>query len=219
MKRLLAYAILCFLFLGNNQAGIMQNKECENKEMSSERQPLTARVIEIKIEEEKDEQYLRLNVPIEFTYSNLSSENIFIIPKAVRILGIKIAKTKGEALNRQFIFDREGYSSFKNRELLSIKNPNEPDVITLTPNNVWKWTENLEIGFNKSREKDTVEYLLKSITCEKHNLLYFQVEVSFFPMNTMREEGNVLKSNWKNSGNLLLGAITIEPITSHSEKR
>jgi hypothetical protein len=190
----------------------MQNKEFKNKATSSDSQPLKAKVIEMRIDEEKDKRYLWLNIPIEFTYQNLSSENILIIPKAVKILGIKIAKTKEEARNRQFIFDREGYPSFKNRELLGIKNPDEPEVIALTPNNMWKWTENLEIAFNKSREKDTVEYLLKSIGCEKQNLLYFQVEVSFFPMNTMREEGNFLKSDWKNSGNLLLDAITIEPI-------
>ena len=213
MKYILAYAILCVLFLGNNQVVIMQNKECKNNQTSSETQPLKAQVIEIKIEDKKDEQYLRLNIPIEFTYSNFSSENIFIIPKAVKVSSIKIAKTKEDALNRQFIFDREGHPSFKNRELLGIKNPNEPDVIILTPNNVRKWTENIEIVFNKSREKDIVEYLLKSIACEKQNLLYFQVEVSFFPINTMQEEGNVLKSNWKNNGNLLLDAITIEPIT------
>jgi len=210
MKNLLVFAILCFLFLGNSQVVFMQNKDCNNKETSSETEPLKAQIIEIKIDEEKDERYFWLNIPIEFTYSNLSSRNVFIIPKAVKILGIKIAKTKKEARNRQFIFDREGYPSFKNGELLNIKNPNEPDVITLTPNNMWKWTENLEIAFNRSREKDTVEYLLKSIANEKQNQLYFQLDVSFFPMNTMREEGNGLKSNWKNSGNLITDTVSIE---------
>jgi len=209
MKHLLVFAILCFLFLGNSQVVFMQNKECNSKETSSETEPLKARIIEIKIDEEKDERYFWLNIPIEFTYSNLSSRNVFIIPKAVKILGIKIAKTKEEARNRQFIFDREGYPSFKNRELLNIKNPIEPDVIVLPPNNVWKWTENLEIAFNKNSDKDTVEYVSKSIT-EKQNQLYFQVDVSFFPMNTMREEGNGLKSNWKNSGNLITDTVTIE---------
>jgi hypothetical protein len=145
------------------------------------------------------DDFARLEMELEIEVSNNTDKPRLIIGRAVQIVGIRIAQSRDLLTDQKYLDDRSYLPSFKDNAIVKDLTLQSSDVQVVYPGgvvrqkvNYWMWMPDI-----------VPAPLLKSI--------WVELDVSFFPMNTMAAEADALQKAWVDSGQLFLETITTGP--------
>ena len=186
------------------------NFSCENTIV------LQAEIRNQRLEKRPREGFYRLVLPTKLSLINNQKESLLLIRDAIQIVGVRIATTESNLTKSIYIHDSSSFPSFKNESLKASTLLTSDAVDVLFQNGRYDWVENYWISL---KEESSESPFSRSLTLNDlrapeadRSSVWIEFDIAFFPMNSMRTEGEKLKSNWKDRGTLLLETLTTLPI-------
>ena len=139
----------------------------------------------------------RLNVAFEV--SSTASKPWIVIGPAIQIVGVRIADSKQSLDAGKFLVDQSHLPSFKNEALTKGLTFRSEGVQILRPGELFR------------RKIDYQIFMPESLRRSASKDVWFELDVSFFPMNTMPAEGLALQDAWADRGRLFLETLSTVP--------
>jgi len=139
----------------------------------------------------------RLNVAFEV--SSTTSKPWIVIGPAIQIVGVRIADSKQSLDVQKFLVDQSHLPSFKNEALTRGLTFRSEGVQILRPGELFR------------RKIDYQIFMPDSLRRSASKDVWFELDVSFFPMNTMPAEGLALQDAWADRGRLFLETLSTVP--------
>jgi hypothetical protein len=179
--------------------------------LEGERVSCEARILDAADAKEVDASHVRLDLRVRFTLKNEAGSTALVIPEAVKVVGVKVAKSEEDARAGRYLIDRRAYPSFKQPGLLAITDPRSKAVRAIPPGEEWEW--DAEVSLTLSRQDSTSSFPREAglETLKQTGAAWWRFELMLWP-HTMEEEGARLSESWKDSGSLLRETVTSTPL-------
>jgi len=193
---------------------------------------LNAQLLDVKVKNHPDGIHVVLELSVRFTVRNNLKRTLFVIPEALKIVGIRLAETS-DTRSEPYLLERVRLPSFEQPELLRITDHRSTEVKPVLPGGQWELKTDFQLNLNRHekqsspptvirRHADSVEvaYEVREAGLEglrKLDAVWCQFEIRFWPHN-MEEEGNHLQNRWAKHGSLLRRSLTSSPVRLNLKK-
>jgi hypothetical protein len=170
---------------------------------------LNAQLLDVKVENHPDANHAVLNLSVRFTLRNNLKRTLFVVPEAMKIVGTRFAES-ADTRSGPYLLDRLRLPSFKQLELLRIKDHRSSHVKALPPETDWEWQTDIPMVLSRLDSKSSYPPEVGLESLQELDAVWCQFEIRFWPHN-MEEEAEQLETAWRDHGSLLSSSITSPP--------
>ncbi len=165
-----------------------------------------------RIEHNPAENFCKLFLPMKLSLTNKSDESVLVLRSAVQIIGVRVATSEANLESRNFVADSQQLPSFVQRDLLNLKHLTEKTTEIVEPEERYDWNMDYWISLPRNDPNSSSVCEPSSQRSASLGELWIEVDLAFFPMNSMPAKGAELRRKWKDKGGLLLGTMTTKPV-------